>query len=177
MVVGGCEGHLALGIHLPDLGLGVLHVFKGVGGAILLQDPILRNALLQQVALHAGALGADLVRPLAAGGDENGGLAGGGLLLLGKAQGPVQPPPQQGRGRPVLAEAAAQDDEKVLVRLRLMPRGDGVGYDRAEQHALKIQIHRREEIRDEIVDHDLPLAAGDCIVKAEQKHHASHEQK
>ena len=176
MIIGRCKGDLAVGVDRPDLLPGEFHVFKGIRGAVLLHDLFCRNALLDQIAFHGRALGDHLVRSLTAGGDKDQFLPGLRLLLPVKRERPVDPSAQQRRGRAVLPQAAAQDDQEVLIMLRLIVHNDHICNDHADKHAFKVKINSGKGVGDQVVDHDLLLAAGGIKVEPHQNGHTAHQQ-
>ena len=176
MVVGCGIGHLAMETCSADLLGGELHVLVGACRAVLLDDPVLGDALAEEIVLHARALGDDLVGTAAAGGDEEDVPSCFLLLCLRKGQGTVQPRAQQRRGRTVPADTAAENDQIILVVLRPIARCNQTGDERADQHTLKIQIDSREKIGKQIVEHHLLLRAGDKKIVSIQSDSADHKQ-
>ena len=150
MIVRREEGDLCLGSLGADETLGKAHVLRRVAGAVLHKDVLFRDALRQKIVPHSRGLGADLVRPLPAGDDEAGLLPGLLQLIAVKRKREIEPPAQQRRGLAVLFQPAAEHDEPVLVRLGDIARGDEIGDDRADDHALEIQVKRGQQIDDEV---------------------------
>ena len=146
MVLIGTEGNLGIRIQRPDLLFGKLHILKGVGGLVFFYDPVRRHALVDQVLLHAGALGDDLIGSLAAGSDEGQSLAGLLLLCLCKTKGPVDPALQKRGRRTVLSDAAAKYDQEIYILIRFITSRDQVRYHGSQQHALKIEIDGSKEV-------------------------------
>ena len=103
-------------------------------------------------------------------------MSGAGGLFPVECQRPVRPAFQERRGSPVFFQTAAQDEDVVFVFFRLIGGDDGHGDGGADDHALKIQIHRGEEIGEHVPHHHVGFRAGDIVVGPPQKGDAAHHQ-
>ncbi len=176
MKVGGGEGYLSLGILFQNPGLGEFHIFIGIGGLILLQDPVSGNSLLQQISLHGGRLGIALIRSLSSGSNENQILAGLGLLFPAKSKGSIDPPPQERGGASVPQETAAQDNDIILVIFRLVTGDDSAGDHGTDHHALPIEVEGGKEIADQVMHQYLGHAAGGIGMEEAEEEIPSHQE-
>ena len=77
-----------------------------------------------------------------------------------EGEGPIHPAADQRRQGSVLSEPAAEDDDKILVRVGVVPGGGDAADDGARQHALKIDEDRGVGVQDRVPDLALKLRAG-----------------
>ena len=149
------HGQVGAGGRLPGVSVGEddlpgeAHVLRGVVRTVLQEDRLRRDPLRKEIVAHGGGFGLHLVRPLAAGDDEAGGEARLLKLLPVEGERQVHAPAKKGRGGPVRHQAAAEDDQVLLVEGRPDACREDEGDGRAQDHALKVQVEGRAQVHEE----------------------------
>ena len=113
MIIRGGKGDLAVGTKSQDLLLGEQHVLQSTCGVIFFNDPGSGYAMIHKILRHACALADNLIRALAAGGDEGQMLSCKAILFFRKGLSPVQTSLKQRRGSSISPQTAAQAREKI----------------------------------------------------------------